>query len=228
MTNLEFHIALDQELQKVGSYQYDSFLPEELDHWLNKGLDAFISLNLHKAQNRPGETFESEQEALDALRNLVTRKTSLKFDSGSNVDPKSIVFNLPENYRHYLSMEVVSEFCGKPRRDAVRLMSSDDFYQSLNNPYLRPKVYSPVLTILSQDKGELFFHKDVEPSDLTLLYIKKPAPIDGTNKPNEEYTDIPEVAHENIVGITARRITQSMLPLNYQHKIQENMLNQDV
>ena len=225
MTNIEFHIAVDQELQKVGSYQYDSFLPEELDHWLNKGVDAFVSLNMSKVQDKPGQTFESNQEGLDSLRNLIV-ETDISFTDIPEENQAN--FTLPEDYRHYLSMRCGANYCDKPIKNPVRLMSNDDFYYSFSNPYLKPKPYSPILRIGVGAKGTLYYADSVEPTKLTLIYIKEPSLIDGANNPNVEYTDIPSPAHEAIVGITVRRITQSMLPLDYNSKIQENMLNKDV
>lgn len=224
MTNIEFHIAVDQELQKVGSYQYDSFLPEELDHWLNKGVDAFVSLNMSKIQDKPGQTFEADQEALDNMRNLIVREEISFTDTPTE---KQIDFTFPEEYRHYLSMEFGYNYCEQPKKTPVRLMSNDDFFYSFHNPYLAPKTYSPILRI-TESSGTLHYATGVSPTKVTLIYIKKPPLIDGANDPNSEYTGIPEHAHEAIVGITVRRITQSMLPLDYNLKVQENMLNKDL
>lgn len=62
------HIAVNLGVQKIGSFQVDNLLPEEIDHELNLAQRRFIKQR-YSYQRPPG--FEQSQKRLDDLRNLV-------------------------------------------------------------------------------------------------------------------------------------------------------------
>ena len=68
MTINEMHIAVNLGVQKIGSFQVDNLLAEEIDHELNLAQRRFIKQR-YSYTKPPG--FEQSQKRLDDLRNLI-------------------------------------------------------------------------------------------------------------------------------------------------------------
>jgi len=65
------HIAVNLGVQKLGSFQVDNLLPEEIDHELNMAQRRFIKQRYSALSNPKRRGFEQSQKRLDDLRNLV-------------------------------------------------------------------------------------------------------------------------------------------------------------
>jgi len=68
------HTAFKLELDKTNSLQYPSFLPEEIDFWLNKAIRKFVRTR-YSGINAKREGFEQSQKRIDDLRTLVREVT---------------------------------------------------------------------------------------------------------------------------------------------------------
>ena len=64
------HIAVQQGVDKINSFQADSLLPQEIDLELNKSIMRFVNLKYGK-NNIYRQGFEESQKRIDDLRNLV-------------------------------------------------------------------------------------------------------------------------------------------------------------
>lgn len=71
MTVNEMHIAVNQGVQKIASFQVDNLLPQEIDHELNLAMMRFIKQKFNYTSNRLGKGFEQSQKRIDDLRALV-------------------------------------------------------------------------------------------------------------------------------------------------------------
>lgn len=71
MTVNEMHIAVNQGVQKIASFQVDNLLPQEIDHELNLAMMRFIKQRFNYTSNRLGKGFEQSQKRIDDLRALV-------------------------------------------------------------------------------------------------------------------------------------------------------------
>ena len=71
MTVQELHYAIDQGLQKVGSYAYDNFLPDEIDFWLNRAQERFIKDRAFAHSDQKQLGFVANQKRLDDLREIM-------------------------------------------------------------------------------------------------------------------------------------------------------------
>jgi hypothetical protein len=67
----EMHIAVNQGVQKIASFQADGLLPEEIDYELNTAVRRFISQRYNSGGNKYQKGFEQSQKRLDDLRHLV-------------------------------------------------------------------------------------------------------------------------------------------------------------
>lgn len=100
----EMHIAIQQGVDKINSFQADMLLPEEIDLELNQAQDKFISLKYGKG-NKYQKGFEEGQKRIDDLRTLVTESLipatyKEQLDTSIYVD----TVKLPDNYLHLVNM----------------------------------------------------------------------------------------------------------------------------
>jgi hypothetical protein len=85
----EMHIAFKLGLDKTESLQYPSFLPEEIDFWLNQAIRKFVKTR-YSGFNVKHEGFEQSQKRIDDLRTLV-RELTIPCTSTGSVKPNSYV-----------------------------------------------------------------------------------------------------------------------------------------
>lgn len=82
MTVNEMHIAVNQGVQKIASFQVDNLLPQEIDHELNLAMMRFIKQRFSMTSNRVGKGFEQSQKRIDDLRSLITEHTGTTATEG--------------------------------------------------------------------------------------------------------------------------------------------------
>ena len=82
MTVNEMHIAVNQGVQKIASFQVDNLLPQEIDHELNLAMMRFIKQRFNNTSNRLGKGFEQSQKRIDDLRNLLVENSGDTTDEG--------------------------------------------------------------------------------------------------------------------------------------------------
>lgn len=97
----EWHILLDQELNKVNSALYDILTPQEKDIAFNKNIERFVKERYGAHSNAKQKGFEQSQKRIDDLRELVKPNYSMiayKPDS-DDIDYNSMVkAELPSDY----------------------------------------------------------------------------------------------------------------------------------
>ena len=98
----EWHIALQQELNKINSALYDVLLPQEIDLAFNKNIMMFVNQRYSSKSNRKQEGFEQSQKRIDDLKSLVKVKKDVAL-RGISFTPylspeERTVFILPDNY----------------------------------------------------------------------------------------------------------------------------------
>jgi hypothetical protein len=102
MSNIkEWHILLDQELNKVNSALYDILTPQEKDIAFNKNIEKFVKQRYGANSNAKQKGFEQSQKRIDDLRELVKINYSLTAykPSFDDIDFNSMVkAELPSDY----------------------------------------------------------------------------------------------------------------------------------
>ena len=99
----EMHIAVNQGVDKIHSFQADLILPEEIDIELNKNIHRFISQRFNSKGNKYGVGFEESQKRIDDLRTLLTEVDLLplyKEQILSNIFVDTVAF--PIDYYHLI------------------------------------------------------------------------------------------------------------------------------
>jgi hypothetical protein len=89
MTISEMHVAFKLGLDKTNSLDYPSFLPEEIDFWLNQAIRRFVKTR-YSGLNVKREGFEQSQKRIDDLRTLV-RELTIPCTSTGAVKPNAYV-----------------------------------------------------------------------------------------------------------------------------------------
>lgn len=105
------HIAVNLGVQKLGSFQVDNLLPEEIDIELNLAQRRFVKQKYSAASNRQGLGFEQSQKRLDDLRNLLEDTTIYEssylgpvYDSGPRGPILADRFKMPIDYMHLINL----------------------------------------------------------------------------------------------------------------------------
>jgi hypothetical protein len=102
MSNIkEWHILLDQELNKVNSALYDILTPQEKDIAFNKNIERFVKERYGAHSNAKQKGFEQSQKRIDDLRELVKINYNLTAykPSVDDIDYNSMVkAELPSDY----------------------------------------------------------------------------------------------------------------------------------
>ena len=65
----EMHLAVQQGVDKINSFQADTLLPQEIDLELNKAIDKFVNLKYGK-NNQYGKSNKFEDKSEDYFRKI--------------------------------------------------------------------------------------------------------------------------------------------------------------
>lgn len=219
MTVQELHYAVDQGLQKVGSYAYDNFLPEEIDLWLNRGQEQFIKDRAFQHSDKKQIGFTGTQKRLDDLRLII------RLDYTDDVAPQAGVefqeFNLPLDYLYLINIRVsiYSDKC-KPATTAspnirvpVRIVNNKEIYFLQQDPFARSNINSPLAILSDRDikvfqDSENFILEGIE-----VDYIRTPQEI---NLQLNQTSELAEHTHQEIVDLTVTLLLESIESQRYQ------------
>lgn len=137
------HIAVNLGVQKIGSFQVDNLLVEEIDHELNLAQRRFIKQRYSAMSNTKQAGFEQSQKRLDDLRNLVEDFYSPYpsfmgsiYSTRSNKDIFAFRTKFPTDYMHLVNIRAKVFYVCKNL--TVPFKS-----QKLENYYLRINITSP-------------------------------------------------------------------------------------
>jgi hypothetical protein len=215
----EMHYAIDQGLQKVGSFVYSNFLEEELDHVLNLIQDRYIKSSVFSKGG-----FSLTQRHLDNIREVLVVDSEESFDQDAALNDQSTT--LPGDYLFMVNVRAkVSpvDGSGGDQWVPVRIVELDELYKMQANPFAKGKAVSPVASIakdqvrIFQD-GERFILKGSR-----LDYIRQPEKISLSLN---ESCELAEHTHQEIVDQAVQYILELIESPRFQTKAAENRLNE--
>lgn len=206
MTVQEMHYAVDQGLQKVGSFVYDNFLPEEIDFFLNKMQERFIKDRVFNTADPKRLGFSSNQKRLDDIRSILEVDFTDVIAGSPSVPYQR--HDLPVDYLYLINLRVrlTPAHCDSSviKVMPARVVEQDKLYELLRNPFATSTVSSPVASISVEDitvfQTEKFILKGVE-----LDYIRKPEEIGLSSGLDCE---LAEHTHHEIVDMTVKHILE--------------------
>lgn len=198
MNITEMHLAVQQGVDKINSFQADTLLSEEIDLELNKAINKFVNLKYGK-NNLYGKGFEESQKRVDDLRVLI-KDVDLKLsfrDTTINDINTYISTELPTDYRFLLkSLAVVThkstckaldarqqkqpgflfdtDADAIQRKASMKFIQQDDILSILSDPFNTTKKERPLITI--EHDSIIVYTNDIFIIDsVKLTYIKNPS-----------------------------------------------------
>ena len=213
MTVSEMHSAVRLGLDKTSSFEYASFLTEELDFWLNEAQERFIKQRLY-GNNYKQEKYDQSQKRIDDLKSIIIQGTSIALSDSSlgiNIKEASLPIDSPTvPYMFYLNSSVEDNLGNDLQTGdiiPIELLSkyTKDF---INNPYIRrPLVY------LYNNKIAIIHGDEFIPDRCSILYIKKPRKLVGIGSLGTYETyicELPEHTHREIVAMCVEMLIENI------------------
>lgn len=214
MTVQEMHYAVDQGLQKVGSFVYDTFLEEELDFFLNKMQERFIKDRVFKTSDPKRLGFSLNQKRLDDIRSII--EIDFVDTNVGNASAEYQRYDLPIDYLYLVNLRarLTPSHCDSTvlKKVPARVVEQDKLYEMLRNPFAKSLATTPVASLTLEDitvfQTEKFILKGVE-----VDYIRKPENISLSLSQDCE---LAEHTHHEIVDMTVKHILEVIESPRYQ------------
>jgi hypothetical protein len=222
MTISNMHIAFKLLLDKTEALQYPSFLPEEIDFWLNKGIIKFAKTR-YSGFNAKHEGFEQSQKRIDDLRTLV-REVTVPCETGTSGVNKpnsyvltdgfdNAVFSVePAPYWLSLGEEVRIRYTSTDTRAGAEAFKRVGVTGTTANDY-KWKVDDPLAPhVLHYDEAKplrLFYNDTIEfitdgtysITEAYIRYIKQPLEVSLSGNIS---SDLPDQSHDEIVSLAVQ------------------------
>jgi hypothetical protein len=226
MTISEMHIAFKLLLDKTNSLQYPSFLPEEIDFWLNQAIRKFVKTR-YSGINPKHEGFEQSQKRIDDLRTLV-RELKIACTTTGAIKPNGYVLSSALDsatftttpYWLSLGEEVDIRFIPTTSAGATAITKRVGVTDVTANDY-RWKVDDPTAAyILHYDEARplrLFYNNTIEfitDGNYTIPYaylrfLMKPTDVDSLSSPVVS-CNLAEHTHDEIVAIAVQMALENI------------------
>ena len=206
MTKSEFHIAFKLELDKTNSLSYPSFLPEEIDYWINRGIDVFVKTRAF-GTNPKGTGFQEDQKRSDDLRTCM----NIGYYAPVAVNGNTYIFELPTDYWFMLGESAIISYLWNgvnstkevPFTEATIETYKTKMYNTLNNFNMNYDYAEPI-RFYSNNKIYTITDGNYSISSIGLIYITKPTIFDITDTTTNEYTYLPDHTHEEVIKIAVQ------------------------
>jgi len=200
MTFLQMYEKIDVYLDKSDLPWFNS---QEKDIFLDSATNEYVK-NIH----REFEITEKRREDIRPLIKVIN-------GGGSSI-------SVPTDYMFALSVKGtfrVTDNCGVVRDLIVPIKPAqhDDINKMRTDPFNKPTNEHPLY--VSTDVS-LEIESLSSPSNWTMTYIKRPAPVDGTNNPNG-ILDLPDYTHDEIVNLAVRKMLMTIESPNYTTQLNE-------
>lgn len=227
MTISEMHTHFKLELDKTSSLdEIPSFLPEEIDLWLNKGIMKFIKTR-YSGINFKKESFEETQKRIDDLRTLVTEATISGGNLTTGTDkPNSFVADLSslsDTYMFTLGEEVTISYndirtptVDSTKRQGIKEATVNNYRSLIDNPYSEHNLHyeeAQPLRLFQGNNVELITDGDYDVTEYHIRYIKEPSEVDYDTPTN---CDLPDHTHDEIVKIAVNMALENIEQPRYQ------------
>lgn len=225
MTRSEFHsyfkIAMDKNSQSVAFGGCPSFLPQEIDYWLNQGLYQEVS-NKFTGNNSLQTPFEKSVKRVHDLEKLVKTDSGLVASKVSNSNQCKLE-NLFGGQRMFF-VDATLNYNNK--KADIKLIDHDSakrFKKTYNN---NPWIEEPVGVI--QDNTLLVYIDDLsmdsESYTVDLTYIKTPTKIE--NLPASGMSEIPEYMQFEVINRAVELALEDIESRRVQTKSQLNQIDE--
>lgn len=224
MTVQELHYAVDQGLQKVGSYAYDNFLSDEIDYWLNRAQERFIKDRAFVESDIKGLGFAGSQKRLDDLRNIIT--LNYTDDAAAVPGIESQQYDLPLDYMFMVNLRAriyrnrckPADTTGPLFTVPVRIVNNAQVWFMQQDPFSRSQIDTPLATLSQDDITVYQNNESFILEGIALDYIRTPREIDLQLNQTSELADH---THQEIVDMAVKNILEAIESPRYQSSANE-------
>lgn len=219
MTVQELHYAVDQGLQKIGSYAYDNFLPEEIDYWLNRAQERFVKDRAFISADIKGIGFVGNQKRLDDLRQIIS--INYVDDTAPQAGAESQQYDLPVDYMFLVNIraQIRANNCSRATTSdplltvPVRIVNNAEVHYLQQDPFARSQVRTPLATLNETDITVFQDNESFILEGITLDYIRTPQQI---SLQLNQTSELAEHTHHEIVDIAINTMLEAIESQRYQ------------
>ena len=224
----EFHQEFKILVDKTDSLNYTDFLPEEIDIYLNKAIEKFISQRAY-GNNPRREGIEETQKRFDDLITLVTNYSLSTFTT-TNAKPNGVIAALPSDYWHTLEEDVTISYPDCNNVTSTKVVpvipvTHDKYNKIIRDPFNKPD-NSKVVRMGLNGSMELISGTGVTITTYKLRYIRKPAVVSyGTTYSTvgtDTQCDLPVSTHKEIIAMAVQIALGTIEAKTYPVSVQEN------
>lgn len=231
----DLQIAFEIEATSNYSNIEDKPLSKEIEYWLNIGLERFVKTR-YSGINLKREGFDQSQKRMDDLRTLTI---DLKEYVNQESDNFYITEDLPNDYLFLLGDKVgllplngtalecwktddlgqYVEIFTDPIQETIDTVDQKLENKLSDHNYRRGK--AKPLRVIKNNKIYYYTDGSYMVNSVILTYLKKPEKIDIHNKAKEEYTNMPEHTHTEIVKLAVQAYLENKKNQRYETYINE-------
>lgn len=228
MTYIELQKAFELEIDQLDK-NVTKPVTDDIEYWLMAGLDKFIKTR-YTGTNFRRKGFEQDQKRIDDLRTLVSEKTYTftTYSDETEVDlPDDYMFTLGEA-ANIFSYDACwpTDSDGEPeikRTDVLEatIETLDRQRQNSLSEYRLHGNHARPLRVYRGDCIYLYTDGNYYIKSYVLTYLRTPEQISLTDNPFDDYTDMPESTHMEIVKLAAELYLENKANPRYQTYVNE-------
>lgn len=231
MTLSNLHTYIKLEIDKSNISGYPSFLPEEIDYFINTSITRFYKRK-YSGISAIGGSFQQNQLRGDDFRNIV--KTEKILANDMTVSGNEYIAEYPSDYWIGVgeSVYIYSMLSNWPKdntntpikkRVDVLEKTIENLDSSLNNSlseHILNREYARPIRVYMNNKIYLYTDTNYNIDSYSISYISKPEIVDWYStlhdKDTYELTNVPDHAWDEIIAMSAKMAIENISDYRYQ------------
>lgn len=219
--HINFKIAMDKNSQSIAFGGCPAFLPEEIDYWLNLGLQQEIS-NKFTGQNNLQQAFEKSVKRIHDLEKLVLTDVEVAATKENGIN-RCYITDLFNDKRMFFVDALFNFGSNKTPVNLVDHSSAKRFKKSYNN---NPWIDTPIATI--EDNTLYIYYDDISMASdvysIDITYVKVPTKIEDLSTDNAN--ELPEYMWNEVINRSVELALEDIESKRIQTKSQLNQFDE--
>lgn len=219
--HINFKIAMDKNSQSIAFGGCPAFLPEEIDYWLNLGLQQEIS-NKFTGQNNLQQAFEKSVKRIHDLEKLVLTDVEVAATKENGIN-RCYITDLFNDKRMFFVDALFNFGSNKTPVNLVDHASAKRFKKSYNN---NPWIDTPIATI--EDNTLYIYYDDMSMASdvysVDITYVKVPTKIEDLSA--NDSNELPEYMWNEVINRSVELALEDIESKRVQTKSQLNQFDE--
>lgn len=202
----QMHLAVDLGLQRIASFAFDDFVPQEIDIYLNDAIKKYVEVQRDLILTRSG--MEEASKGMENVAPLVNRASVAIVAGSIPSEFKAVIGTLSPKPAFWLGAQVVFP---DGVRNTVRVTVEEyNRYQTTKTG--RPVFRNiPIIPTGTDLYGIISTEETTFPTSLIYSYLRMPVDVvldvDGTSHVD---CDLPEQTHQTIVDLAVSTMWEDL------------------